>query len=86
MMIAELIDLEDFTDRLRELGLALPVGADATAVKAELEDWLGDASSEELNAFERMVATLEAKSGGMMLPIVVALIAHGRGLIEHYKN
>lgn len=82
MMLADLIDLEDFASRLRELGLALPVGADVATVRAELERWLGEASSEGLAAFERLASELEANAGGMMLPDVVDLIEHGRGLIS----
>ncbi|GGB96279.1 hypothetical protein GCM10011352_22970 [Marinobacterium zhoushanense] len=85
MMIAELFDLEDFAGRLRELGLALPVGADEALVKTELEEWLSDASGEEAAAFERLASELEAKFGGMMLPCVVSLIADGRGCIAHKR-
>jgi len=86
MMIAELIDLEDFADRLRKLGLALPAGADEAVIGVELEDWLGDASDDELSAFERTVSTLEVQSEGMMLPSVVALIERGRGCIDDRRN
>lgn len=81
MMIAELVDLEEFADHLRELGLALPVGADESVVKAELETWLDIASADELCAFERVASELEAESGGMILPSVTALIAQGRSSI-----
>ncbi|MBV1790437.1 hypothetical protein KQ940_20455 [Marinobacterium sp. D7] len=85
MMIAELFDLEDFAGYLRELGLALPVGADEALVRTELEEWLSNASGEGLAAFERLATELEAKYEGVMLPCVVALIAHGRDCIAHKR-
>jgi len=82
MMFADLIDLEDFADRLRELGLALPVGADETLVARELDDWLGDASQTALLAVEQMIVELEQQSRGLMLPSVEALVQSARERIH----
>jgi hypothetical protein len=82
MMFADLIDLEDFADRLRELGLALPVGADETLVARELEGWLEEASQSGLAAIEQMIAELEQQSRGLMLPSVEAMVHHARERIH----
>lgn len=44
MMYADLIDLEDFSERLRGLGVSVPSGADQQLVALTLENWLDKAS------------------------------------------
>lgn len=82
MMFADLIDLEDFADRLRELGLALPVGADEALVAQELDSWLGEASRTGLAAVEQMIVELEQQSRGLMLPSVEVLVNNARERIH----
>ena len=53
MMYADLIDLEDFSDRLRALGVVLPVGADEQLIALVLEAWLAGASYVEKRAVTR---------------------------------
>lgn len=82
MMFADLIDLEDFANRLRELGLALPVGADEALITQELNQWLAEASTSGLAAIERMIEELEQQSLGLMLPGVEALVQHTKEQIR----
>ncbi|MBS97689.1 MAG: hypothetical protein CMI01_03305 [Oceanospirillaceae bacterium] len=82
MMFADLIDLEDFANRLRELGLALPVGADAALIENELQDWLEGAPQDGLAAVKQMVSELERESRGLMLPSVAAMVENVRARIH----
>jgi len=73
MMYADLIDLEDFSDRLRELGVALPARADEQLIALEFEAWLEDASDDEKRSVERLFGELNQEPG-LMLPTVAALV------------
>jgi hypothetical protein len=84
MMYADLIDLDDFTDRLREQGVALPAGADTQLIALELEAWLDDASDAEKNAVEKLFGEL-AQEPGLMLPTVAALVHRGRACMVRHK-
>lgn len=85
MMYADLIDLEDFTERLRGLGITVPSGADQQAIALSLETWLEKASYGEKRSADRLLNELE-QIKGMMLPSVSALIHCGRACIarNHY--
>lgn len=72
MMYADLIDLEDFTERLTQLGLRLPAGANEQRVKSELDCWLHVASDEELAAFLQLSTDLSTHYE--LLPAVASLL------------
>lgn len=80
MLIANLIDLDDFSGKLRELGVALPVGAQAELVSEVLSDWLNDATREDIAGFERLSMELGARE--MMLPSVVVLLEQAHDCID----
>ena len=80
MMYADLIDLEDFSERLRGLGISVPSGADQQQVALTLENWLNQASFDEKNSADRLLGELE-EVRGLMLPTVSALVHCGRACI-----
>lgn len=80
MMYADLIDLEDFTERLRGLGVTVPSGADQQLVALTLENWLDKASFDEKRSADRLLGELE-EVRGLMLPTVSALVHCGRACI-----
>lgn len=85
MMYADLIDLEDFSERLRGLGVTVPSGADQQQIALTLESWLDNASFKEKRSADRLLGELE-EVRGMMLPSVSALVHCGRACIarNHY--
>lgn len=85
MMYADLIDLEDFSECLRGLGVTVPSGADQQLVALTLESWLDNASFDDKRSADLLLGELE-EARGMMLPIVSALVHCGRACIarNHY--
>jgi hypothetical protein len=81
MMHADLIDLEDFSERLRGLGVTVPSGADQQLVALTLESWLDKASFNEKRSADRLLGELEDVRG-LMLPSVSALVHCGRACIK----
>ncbi len=80
MMYADLIDLDDFAERLRGLGITVPSGADQQQVALTLENWLDKASYGEKRSADRLLGELEQVKG-LMLPSVSALVHCGRACI-----
>jgi hypothetical protein len=85
MMFVDLIDLDDFAERLRGLGITVPSGADQQMVALTLENWLDKASYGEKRSADRLLGELE-QIKGLMLPSVSALVHCGRACIarNHY--
>ncbi|MCY0966178.1 hypothetical protein [Parathalassolituus penaei] len=73
MMIADLIDLEDFAQSLRELGVVIAADADAVQVRAALDSWL--TTDEQSAAWHQLKARLQTEFTGRMLPDVERLLA-----------
>ncbi|SDH78832.1 hypothetical protein SAMN04488136_12942 [Vibrio xiamenensis] len=73
MMYANLVDLEDFSAKLIELGVEVAPRADFEQVQQALSCWLQKASSEQLTAFDR--ANRELADNAEVLPQVAQLMA-----------
>lgn len=82
MMFADLIDLDDFSDRLRGLGLEIPAGADAELIERELINWIDEAPQSGRETIAKMLSDLEQESQGLMLPSVAAIVNSARARIE----
>ncbi|TCK02630.1 hypothetical protein [Marinobacterium mangrovicola] len=78
MMFADLIDLEDFASRLRELGIPVPAGADEAKVEGELETWIKEGSDEQRSALGGMLSELEKEFEGLMLPSVEEIVKNAQ--------
>lgn len=72
MMYADLIDMQDFIERLQKLGVKMSTDANAETVQTTLENWLQAASPEQLAAFRQMSEDIEAHYE--VLPAVDALL------------
>lgn len=75
MMIVDLIDLEDFAQALRELGVTVAANAERVAVEAALDSWLASATAEQAEAFAQLKERLASGFAGQMLPDVEAILA-----------
>ncbi len=73
MMYANLVDLEDFSAKLIELGVEVAPRADFEQVQQALSRWLQKASSEQLTAFDH--ANRELADNAEVLPQVAQLMA-----------
>ena len=82
MMFADLVDLDDFIDRLREVGLELSSGSDAAQVERQLESWIDHASRSEQMALRQLLAELERQSQGLMLPEVAIMVSSARARLH----
>ena len=82
MMFADLIDLEDFASRLRELGVPVRAGADEAEVEGELEKWIRDGSDEQRSALGGMLSALEKEFEGLMLPSVEGIVKNAQSKMQ----
>lgn len=75
MMIADLMDLEDFAVQLRTLGISIPADVEVLVLKAAVDQWCAAADAEQLQAYEALCANIREQFAGNMLPDVEALLA-----------
>ncbi|WP_221796977.1 hypothetical protein [Oceanobacter mangrovi] len=84
MMIADLLDLEDFISQLKSdlpfmRELELSSSASKNAAGTILESWLHTAPAEQINEFNDWSSELESRFEGMILPDVRQLLTSLRG-------
>lgn len=74
MMFADLVDLQDLSDKLKELGVVVPQGATQQKITELLKVWLNSASQEEMAQFETLVTELRSADDGLVLPAVLEVL------------
>lgn len=83
MMFVDLVDLEDLSTALKELGIELPDGAASTEIGEVASSWLGDASEEQKGDLQVLLSQLADKTAeGHVLPDAVVVINQLNGLIK----
>lgn len=80
MMYADLVDMEDFRARLKDVGFKAESLMHSGDFALELEAWLESAPSESREAIGVLLNGLD-KEKGLLLPEVAALVHHGRACI-----
>ena len=71
MMIADLVDVEDFCSRLMMLGVLTDASGDIEIVEQAVFVWMDQASEFERENLRSSLKTLTVDAAGLMLPDVV---------------
>jgi Ca2+-binding EF-hand superfamily protein len=76
MMFADLVDLEDLSNSLRELGIEVSNEATATVIGEVTSSWLNSATEDQKVDFQTLLAQLADKiAEGHVLPDAVEVIS-----------
>lgn len=68
MMFADLVDLEDLTSQLNEVGISVSSDANPEAINQATAEWLNSATPEQIKSVLGVLNEFQQASEGLILP------------------